>query len=139
MAPEFSLQSDAGDSVKLGDFRGKKSVVLVFYPGDQTPGCTKQLCAVRDDYEEFTKKGAVVFGINPADRISHRAFAKAQHYQFPLLVDKGKSVAALYGAKGVFVKRTVYVIDSSGKIVYAKRGMPPDSEILAAIPALNAP
>jgi thioredoxin-dependent peroxiredoxin len=132
-APEFSLQSDKGDLVKLNDYRGKNPVVLVFYPGDQTPGCTHQLCAIRDDYAKFQEKGAVVFGINPADKESHRRFVEKQHYQFPLLVDTDKKVAAQYGTNGFMIQRTVYVIDKEGKIVYAKRGMPPDSEILQAI------
>jgi thioredoxin-dependent peroxiredoxin len=133
LAPDFSLLSDKGDTVRLSDFRGKKSVVLIFYPGDQTPGCTKQLCSIRDDYPLFEKKDAVVFGINPADADSHKAFVTKQNYQFPLLVDKDKKVAAAYDANGIFIQRTVYVIDTAGNIVYAKRGMPPDSEILGAI------
>ncbi|HMD67661.1 MAG TPA: redoxin domain-containing protein, partial [Chitinivibrionales bacterium] len=73
-APDFTLVSDKGDTVRLSDFRGNNYVVLIFYPGDQTPGCTKQLCAIRDDYAEFGKKGAVVFGVNPADAESHAQF-----------------------------------------------------------------
>lgn len=132
-APDFSLLSDKGDTVKLSDFRGKNPVVLVFYPGDQTPGCTHQLCAIRDDYDKFREKGAVVFGVNPADMESHQKFIEKQHYQFRLLVDPGQKVAALYGAKGLMVQRTVFVINKEGKIVFAKRGMPADSEILEAI------
>jgi len=75
-APLFSLASSNGDTVKLLDFRDRKNVVLVFYPGDRTPGCTKQLCALRDDYFEFDKKNAVIFGINPADARSHKKFAE---------------------------------------------------------------
>ncbi len=132
-APDFSLVSDKGDSVHLADFQGKKNVVLIFYPGDQTPGCTKQLCAIRDDYSQFEKKNTVVFGVNPANRESHKRFVEKQGYQFPLLVDEGRKVATLYGAKGLIVKRTVVVIDTKGKIAYYKQGMPPNSEILAAI------
>lgn len=132
-APDFSLLSDKGDTVKLGDFRGKNPIVLVFYPGDQTPGCTHQLCAIRDDYAKFQEQGAVVFGVNPADMESHQKFVEKQRYQFRLLVDAGQKVAALYGAKGLMVQRTVFVIDKKGKIVFAKRGMPADSEILSAI------
>jgi thioredoxin-dependent peroxiredoxin len=133
-APLFSLASSDGDTVKLLDFRDKKNIVLVFYPGDQTPGCTKQLCALRDDYSEFGKKDAVIFGVNPADVQSHRKFIEKQHYQFPLLVDEGKAVAKLYGTSGLFIKRTVYVIDKKGIIIFAQRGMPSDSTILASIP-----
>jgi peroxiredoxin Q/BCP len=133
VAPDFSLVSDKGDTVKLSEFRGKNSVVLVFYPGDQTPGCTKQLCAIRDDYEKFTAQGAAVFGVNPADAKSHANFVKKQHYQFPLLVDENKAVAKMYGTDGLMIVRTVFVIDKKGVIAFAKRGMPDDSEILASI------
>ena len=134
-APDFTLVSDKGDTVKLSAFRGKNHVVLIFYPGDQTPGCTKQLCAIRDDYAEFGKKGAVVFGVNPANAESHVRFVKKQGYQFPLLVDRDKNVAKQYGADGIMVQRTVYVVDREGKIVFARRGMPADAEILASIKA----
>ena len=132
-APDFSLLSQSGETVRLSQFKGKNHVVLVFYPGDDTPGCTRQLCAIRDDYAQFQKRGAKVFGVNPADQESHARFIQKQGYQFPLLVDEGQKVAELYGAKGLTVKRTVFVIDTAGKIVFAKQGMPPDSEILAAI------
>ncbi len=132
-APDFSLVTQKGDTVRLADFQGKKNVVLIFYPGDQTPGCTKQLCAIRDDYTQFEKKNAVVYGVNPAGKESHQKFIDKQHYQFSLLVDEGQNVAKLYGAKGLMVKRTVVVIDKEGKIAYYKQGMPPNAEILASI------
>ena len=131
-APDFSLMTEKGDTVRLADFRGKKNVVLIFYPGDQTPGCTKQLCAIRDDFGQFEKKDAVVYGVNPAGMQSHKKFIVKQHYQFSLLVDEGQKTAALYGAKGIVVKRTVVVVDKEGKIAYYKQGMPPNSEILSA-------
>lgn len=133
-APDFTLVSDKGDTVRLGDYRGKKHVVLVFYPGDQTPVCTKQLCEIRDDFASFEKRNAVVFGINPADRESHAAFVKKQGYQFPLLADTGKTAVTAYGVKGLLTKRTVFVVGMDGTIVYAKRGKPPVSEILESIP-----
>jgi thioredoxin-dependent peroxiredoxin len=133
IAPDFSLVSEKGDTVHLAGFQGKKNVVLIFYPGDQTPGCTKQLCAIRDDYSQFEQKNAVVYGVNPAGKESHQKFIDKQHYQFSLLIDEGQKVAKLYGAKGLMVKRTVVVIDKEGKIAYYKQGMPPNSEILAAI------
>jgi peroxiredoxin Q/BCP len=133
VAPDFSLVTEKGDTVHLADLQGKKTVVLIFYPGDQTPGCTKQLCAIRDDYSQFEKKNAIVYGVNPAGKESHQKFIDKQHYQFSLLIDEGQKVAKLYGAKGLMVKRTVVVIDKEGKIAYYKQGMPPNSEILAAI------
>ena len=134
--PPFELKSAEGSVIKLSDYRGKNYVVLIFYPGDETPVCTKQLCEIRDDYTSFEKRGAVVFGINPASEASHNKFAGKHNFQFQLLIDEKSAVAAAYGAKGTIMnKRTVYVIDKAGKIVYAKRGKPPVSEILAAIPS----
>ena len=135
VAPQFELMGADGITVKLSDFKGKKYVVLVFYPGDETPVCTQQLCEIRDDYTLFEKKGAVVFGVNPASDASHGKFSEKHGFQFPLLVDEKKKVAARYGAKGALMnKRTVYVIDKEGLIVFAQRGKPPVQEILAAIP-----
>ncbi|MBN1576784.1 MAG: peroxiredoxin [Chitinispirillaceae bacterium] len=135
-APAFELKNAEGTVVKLSEYRDGKFVVLIFYPGDETPVCTKQLCEIRDDYASFEKKGAVVFGVNPASVKSHSKFAGKHNLQFPLLIDKKSKVAAAYGAKGpIMNKRTVYVIDKAGKIIYAQRGKPPVAEILAAIPA----
>ena len=135
VAPEFSLLSSSGDTVTLSPFRGNNYVVLIFYPGDETPGCTKQLCAVRDDYSTFKAKNVVVFGVNPGSSKSHRKFADHHRFQFPLLIDENRSVARLYGCDGwPLVKRTVYLIDPAGNIIYAKRGMPSNDEILSAIP-----
>ncbi|MCU0608738.1 MAG: peroxiredoxin [Chitinispirillaceae bacterium] len=133
-APDFSLVSDRGDTVSLRSFRGQKNVVLIFYPGDNTPVCTIQLCEIRDDYAAFGKKNAVVFGINPATQASHRKFAEKKQYQFPLLVDDGKVVARQYGVKGALAPRAVFVIDKEGIVIYAKKGKPPVAEILASIP-----
>jgi thioredoxin-dependent peroxiredoxin len=135
-APDFNLKTAEGTVVRLGDFKEKKFVVLIFYPGDETPVCTKQLCEIRDDYASFEKRGAVVFGVNPASGASHTKFAGKNKLQFPLLIDEKSNVAAAYNAKGAMMnKRTVYVVDTAGKIVYAQRGKPPVAEILAAIPA----
>jgi peroxiredoxin Q/BCP len=135
MAPGFSLVSSDGDTVRLSDFKGKNYVVLVFYPGDETPGCTKQLCSVRDDYAGFKAKNARVFGVNPGNLESHKKFVKRYSFQFPLLIDENRKVAKEYGCDGpMMVQRTVFVIDPDGKVVYAKRGMPADKEILEMIP-----
>ena len=139
-APDFALLSSNGDTVRLSDFANKNSVVLIFYPGDATPGCTKQLCFIRDDFSKFEAQGAKVFGVNPADIESHKKFAKKQNYQFPLLVDDGRKIAKLYGCDAwPMVKRTVYAIDKKGIIVFAQTGMPSNEEILASIPGTSAP
>ncbi len=129
-APEFSLPDDAGHTVSLSTLHGK-SVVLVFYPGDDTPGCTKQLCQFRDDWSEARSRGVQVFGVNPQGTASHVKFRQKFHFPFPLLVDEGQKVAALYHANGLFVKRTVYRIGPDGKIQFARRGMPSPKEVLA--------
>jgi peroxiredoxin Q/BCP len=133
-APGFSLLSEKGDTVTLSAFRDKKNVVLVFYPGDQTPVCTKQLCEIRDDYAGFEERDAVVFGINPADRASHAKFTQKHGYQFPLLIDEKQMVSALYGVKGAMTVRTVFIIAKNGTVAYVKKGKPPVAAILQNIP-----
>jgi peroxiredoxin Q/BCP len=134
-APDFTVKCSNGDTVALHDFNGKNPVVLIFYPGDETPGCTKQLCAIRDDYSQFQEKNVKIFGVNPGGLDSHRKFVEHHRFQFPLLIDENRTVAKLYGCDSwPMVKRTVYIIDIKGKILWAKRGMPGNAEILAAIP-----
>ena len=128
-APEFSIPDDDGQTVSLSALRGK-TVVLVFYPGDDTPGCTKQLCQFRDDWSEALARGVEVFGVNPQSAPSHGKFRQKFHFPFPLLVDKGQKVAALYHANGPIVKRTVYRIGPDGVIQFARRGMPSPKEVL---------
>jgi peroxiredoxin Q/BCP len=132
VAPNFTLADEAGRQVSLESLRGK-SVLLVFYPRDNTPGCTAQLCQMRDHWEELQSKNVVVFGVNPQDAQSHASFRQKQKLPFPLLVDKGQKVAALYHASGLFPKRTVYLIGPEGTILFAKRGAPPPHEVLAAL------
>lgn len=129
-APDFSLPDDAGRTVTLSSLRGQ-SVVLVFYPGDDTPGCTKQLCEFRDSWEAAKARGAAVYGISPQGVQSHAKFRGKFQFPFPLLVDRGQRVAALYHAKGLIVKRTVYLIGPDGIIRFARRGKPAPAEVLA--------
>jgi peroxiredoxin Q/BCP len=131
VAPEFALPDELGHLVKLSALRGR-NVTLVFYPGDDTPGCTKQLCQFRDQWSQVRARGVEVFGVNPQSAVKHEKFREKYHFQFPLLVDEGQKVAALYHANGLIVKRTVYVIGPDGKIRFGKRGMPNPSEVLAA-------
>jgi peroxiredoxin Q/BCP len=132
-APDFSLPDDTGRTVTLSSLRGR-SVVLVFYPGDDTPTCTKQLCAFRENWDEAVKRGVEIFGVNPWSRERHVKFRAKFQFPFPLLIDKGQKVGALYHAKGLVVKRTVYLIGPNGVIRFAQRGVPSPEEVLAAAP-----
>jgi peroxiredoxin Q/BCP len=130
-APDFTLPDDAGRPVTLSALRGR-SVVLVFYPGDDTPGCTKQLCEFRDSWEAVRARGIEIFGVNPQSARSHIRFREKYGLPFPLLVDQGRKVAALYHAGGPIVRRTVYLVGPDGVIRLARRGMPRPAELLAA-------
>lgn len=137
-APDFTLLDHEGNTVALQSFLGRQPVVLVFYPGDETPGCTRQLCAIRDDWSEFKKYNAAVYGINQADAESHTKFWRHHGLKTPLLIDEGRKVSTRYGAIKKFfgheiIKRSVAVIDKQGSIRYLKRGLPPVSEIINAL------
>ncbi|MFA6908292.1 MAG: peroxiredoxin [Patescibacteria group bacterium] len=137
VAPFFELSDHRGKVVRLDDFIGKP-VVLIFYPGDDTSGCTKQLCAVRDDWNQFEAAGVAVVGINPADRESHEQFVSKYGLTVPLLVDVGKKIARDYGAadKGLHslvINRTVVGIGKDGRIIFYQHGMPSNAEILQSV------
>jgi len=123
-APEFTLSGTGERSYSLADFRGKP-VVLVFYPGDDTPVCTKQLNTYNNELDEFTKVGAQVLAISAQDVPSHEKFAGKHNFQFPLLADPDKTVAGLYGTLGPlgFPRRSVFVVDGGGVIRYAHRAI----------------
>lgn len=131
-APEFVAQDQDGNRVALSALRGK-NVVLVFYPMDETPTCTAQLCELRDRWPDVQKRNTVVFGVNPGSAEKHRKFKAARQYPFPLLVDEGQKIAKLYASDGWFVpKRTVYLIGPDGRIRFAQRGKPSPADVLAA-------
>jgi peroxiredoxin Q/BCP len=138
-APYFSLQSHQGTTVTLTEFRGKKRVILVFYPGDNTPACTQQLCSFRDRYKMFADRDIVILGINPARAESHKAFAEKNRFPFSLLVDKGGKVAAAYGcrASNGTIIRTVYAIGKYGKVEFAERGAPAWVDVVDSIDAVG--
>lgn len=140
-APDFAMLDQDGNSVLLRDYRDKQPVLLIFYPGDETPGCIKQLCAIRDDWEMFRGANVAVFGINSDSAESHFQFRTKYGLKTPLLVDENNKVSRLYGAtqklfKSEVIKRSVVLIDKTGIIRYIKRGLPPDSEILEAVKEL---
>ena len=130
-APDFSLSDESGRVITLSVLKGR-NVVLVFYPGDDTPGCTRQLCEFRDRWDTLSEHGIEVFGVNPQGAAAHARFRAKFQFPFPLLVDKGRQVAKLYQANGLIVKRTVYLIGPDGAIRFAQRGMPKPSEVMGA-------
>jgi peroxiredoxin Q/BCP len=117
-APDFTLKDDAGKDFTLSAQRGKK-ILLVFYPGDNTPVCTKQLCDYRDGVEAFAGLGVRVVGISKDDAQSHRGFREKHQLPFTLLSDTGLEVAAKYDSKGMMgMKRSVFLVDEAGIIRY---------------------
>ena len=129
-APDFSLVNDQGTAVRLSEYRHKQNVVLVFYPRDNTSLCTKQLCEFRESWAVATGRNTTVFGINPGSAGSHVAFRAKFQLPYPLLMDPGQRVAKLFASHGLIVKRTVYLVGKSGKIRFARRGVPSPSEVL---------
>jgi len=144
-APDFELTSDAGEQVKLSDFRGKP-VVLYFYPKDDTPGCTTQACGIRDAYSEFEQRGAVVLGVSPDGEASHVKFRAKHSLPFTLLADPDHDVSERYGVwveknaygkKTMGVERSTFLIDSDGNVAKVMRRVKPDThadDVLAALP-----
>lgn len=117
-APLFELETDQGDTYRLADKLGEK-VLLVFYPGDNTPVCTAQLCDYRDGIEAFEGMGVSVVGISADDGGSHRKFRAKHNLPFTLLSDPNLKVARLYDSKGILgVKRSVFLVDKKGVIRY---------------------
>ena len=132
-APDFELIDEQGQRVRLQDYRGRKHVVLVWYPRDTTDICTKQLCEFRDAWPEVESLGVAVFGINPQAAQSHSAFKQRFAFPFPLLVDVEQRVGRLYQTYGWIVRRTVYAIDKEGVIRFAQRGRPAPAQVLASL------
>ena len=118
-APEFSLPDAGGRMIGLGEFRGRKPVVLYFYPKDDTPGCTKEACSFRDQYEDFTAAGAEVIGVSSDSGDSHRKFAEKYKLPFTLLSDRDGEVRKRYGVPatlGLLPGRVTFVIDKDGVV-----------------------
>ena len=134
-APDFALQSDGGETVRLSDLRGKQ-VVLYFYPKDDTPGCTTQACGIRDVYGEFERAGAIVLGVSPDDERSHVKFKEKYELPFTLLADVDHSVSDDYGVWGEKsfagkryqgINRSTFVIAEDGTVKRAMYSVKPDT------------
>ncbi len=143
-APDFSLVGTGNVTHSLNAYKGK-TVVLVFYPGDNTPVCTKQLVCYNNELAQFSELDAQVLALSAQDLESHEKFAAQHGFQFPLLADTEKSVARAYGVLGPLgiPRRSVFVIDASGVVRYVHRALVgvtfrPVEELIAAISAANA-
>jgi thioredoxin-dependent peroxiredoxin len=143
-APGFTAATNGGGKVSLSDFKGRQ-VILYFYPRDNTPGCTKEACAFRDDFGAFTKKGAVVLGVSTDSAASHDMFAGKYRLPFTLLADEDKKISQAYGAWGekTFLgrryqgtHRVTFLIGPDGKIKHVWPTVKPAEhaqEVLAAL------
>lgn len=123
-APDFTLPGTGDTEHSLADFAGRP-VVLVFYPGDDTPVCTKQLNAYNDGLSQFTDLDAQVVGISAQNVASHDAFSSKHGFEFPLLADTDKEVAAAYGTLGPigFPRRSIFIIDRDGVVRYVHKAI----------------
>jgi peroxiredoxin Q/BCP len=142
-APAFSAPDQDGNLVSLADFRGR-SLVLYFYPKDDTPGCTVQACSFRDEYSSFIDKGSAVVGVSPDTAQSHTKFIKKFSLPFPLLSDLTHKVAqdygvwvekSMYGRKYMGMERTTFVIDGQGIITAIHRKVKPADHVLELLAA----
>ena len=145
-APDFTLKTGRGDTVKLADLRGK-AVVLYFYPKDDTPGCTKEACSFQDHVTTFTKAGVVVLGVSRDTTTSHQRFAEKFHLTFPLLSDADALVSKAYGVykqKSLYgrtywgIERTTFIIDARGRIATVFPKVTVDGHTDAVLQALRA-
>jgi peroxiredoxin Q/BCP len=145
VAPDFKLKSDDGKTYSLSQFRGKKEVVLYFYPKDDTPGCTKEACSFRDNTSKFTGKDVQILGVSLDDLDSHSKFRAKYSLNFPLLSDPDHKVSDAYGVyklKNMYgkefwgIERSTFVIDKSGKIKKSFRRVQVDGhtdEVLSTV------
>lgn len=130
-APDFSLPSTTGERISLRQFKGKKTVILYFYPKDETPGCTKQACAFREAFDEFENLNVEILGVSTDSLESHESFKRRHILPFTLLADEDAAVSKaygvykqrnLYGKKYMGIERTTFVIDRTGRVaqIYPK-------------------
>jgi len=115
-APVFTAKDTNGNTVSLSDYAGK-TVILYFYPKDDTPGCTKQACGFRDNYADYQSKNIAVLGVSADDEAAHQAFTQKYNLPFPLLADVDRSIIKAYDVdNGNYAKRVTYIIDENGTI-----------------------
>ena len=135
-APAFTVKDTNGETVSLSDFAGK-TVVLYFYPKDDTPGCTKQACSFRDANVNYQGKDIVILGVSADDQAAHQQFTQKYDLNFPLLADTEKAMIKAYDVDGGgYAKRVTYVIDGNGKIIHVDASVNTSShasDVLAAV------
>jgi peroxiredoxin Q/BCP len=145
-APDFELTSDEGKTVRLSSLRGRP-LVLYFYPKDDTPGCTKQACGIRDAYDAFRERGALVLGVSPDDEASHAKFKSKYALPFTLLADPEHKTAedygvwvekSMYGKKRMGIERSTFVIDEKGNVSKVMRRVNPERHSDQVLEALSS-
>ena|SRR5215207_5139139 len=136
-APDFDLLTDERERVKLSDLRGQR-VILFFYPKDDTPGCTRQACGLRDSFAAIQAGNTLVFGVSPDSQTSHQAFREKFNLPYPLLVDEGHAVADAYGVWGGQRNvRSHFVIDETGKLADVQVQVTPEDSVARALQAIT--
>lgn len=138
-APEFTCEAFPEGKISLSDYRGKKNVVLAFYPKDNTPGCTKEMCAITEDYSKFESADTVVFGVSTDSVKSHEGFAAKFNLKQRLLADHTHEVGRKYGVVAedkTTASRVLFLIDKNGIIQYVHEGMPDNAKVLEEISKL---
>jgi peroxiredoxin Q/BCP len=120
--PEFTLADQNGKMFSISSVLGKKNLVIYFYPKDDSPGCTAEACAFRDQYEVFNEADALIIGISGQSVESHKEFADKYHLSYTLLSDEGNKIRKLFGVPsnflGMLPGRVTYIVDKSGKVIY---------------------
>jgi len=145
-APDFTLTSDSGERVRLSQLRGRP-VVLYFYPRDDSPGCTKQACGIRDSYDAFEQRDVVVLGVSTDDEASHLKFKQKHELPFTLLADPDHQVSEQYGVWGerkfagktyMGIERSTFLIDPEGRVAKVMRRVKPATHAELVLDALAA-
>jgi peroxiredoxin Q/BCP len=147
VAPDFTMKDKGGRSIKLSDLRGKKSVVVYFYPKDFTPGCTMEATEFSRDYNKFVDADIEIVGISPDDEESHQKFRDKMGMPYPLVADTDNEVSKKYGVYGLKsfmgreymgINRSTFLVDKSGKIVKIYKKVKPAGHSREVLDALRS-
>jgi peroxiredoxin Q/BCP len=143
-APAFEAQDQNGAQVRLSDYQGKATVVLYFYPKDDTPGCTAEACSLRDGFAAIQAAGAVILGVSADTTVSHKAFAEKYHLPFSILADPDHRIIDAYGVKKIpllgYASRVTFLIDRQGivrKVITDPRTKDHDQQVLAFLKGMS--